>query len=55
MPYKVSKPSFSVKECGECKEWEAVEGNSEYIDHKEAERDMLEYLGKFDPAEVVSK
>ena len=44
----------SACSCGECKEWEAVECNSDYLDHREAEKDMEDLLNKFEP-EVVKQ
>ena len=41
--------------CGECKQWEAMECNSEYIDYREAEKDMKEWLEKCEPAKEVVK
>ncbi len=38
--------------CAECTHWESVECNGEYIDHREAQRDMEACLANFEPAEV---
>ena len=42
----------SACECGQCKEWESVECNSDYIDATEAEKDMRDLLSKFETEEV---
>jgi len=39
----------SACSCGECKEWEAVETNGGYTDHKEAMKDMNGCLSNFEP------